>query len=74
MHGRGERRVQDFHGYARRKETTQKTEAKMGGWDQNGSLGNWMGVWSGFNWLCTQIIFKHVSTYISTLQKMITIS
>jgi hypothetical protein len=21
------------------------------GWDENGSWGDWLGVWSGFNWL-----------------------
>jgi hypothetical protein len=33
MHGRGEKIVQDFGGKTERKETTQKTEAWMGGWD-----------------------------------------
>jgi hypothetical protein len=28
---------------ARRKETTWKTKAYMGGWDQNGSKGDWLG-------------------------------
>jgi hypothetical protein len=36
-HGRGEECVQGFDGKARRKETTWKTKALMGGWDQNGS-------------------------------------
>jgi hypothetical protein len=35
-HGRGEKRVQGFGGEARGKETIRKTEAQMGGWDQNG--------------------------------------
>jgi hypothetical protein len=35
-YGRGERNVQDFGGKAQTKETTRKTEAKMGGWDQDG--------------------------------------
>jgi hypothetical protein len=29
--------AQDFGGKARKKETTLKTKAYMGGWDQNGS-------------------------------------
>jgi hypothetical protein len=33
------------------KETTGKIEAQMRGWDQNGSYGDWLGVWSGFSWL-----------------------
>jgi hypothetical protein len=33
----GEESVQGFGGKARRKETTWKTKAKVGGWDQNGS-------------------------------------
>jgi hypothetical protein len=33
----GEKSVQGFGRKARRKETTRKTEALMGGWDQNGS-------------------------------------
>jgi hypothetical protein len=33
----GEECVQGFDGKARRKETTWKTKAYMGGWDQNGS-------------------------------------
>jgi hypothetical protein len=37
MHGRREESVQDFGGKAQRKETTQKTKAKMGRLDQNGS-------------------------------------
>jgi hypothetical protein len=36
-HGRGEKSVQGFGGKARRKETTWKTKAWVGGWDQNGS-------------------------------------
>jgi hypothetical protein len=36
-HGRGEKSVQDFGGRARRKETTEKTKAWVGRWDQNGS-------------------------------------
>jgi hypothetical protein len=36
-HGIGEESVQDFGGKTRRKETTWKTKAWMGGWDQNGS-------------------------------------
>jgi hypothetical protein len=31
------RSVEGFDGIARRKETTRKTEAQMGGWGQNGS-------------------------------------
>jgi hypothetical protein len=27
-----------------------KTEAKVGGWDQNGSYGDWLGVYSGSSW------------------------
>jgi hypothetical protein len=23
----------------------------MGGWDKNGSCGDWLGGWNGFNWL-----------------------
>jgi hypothetical protein len=34
-----ERKVQGF----RRKETTWKTNAQMGGWEQNGTLGDWLG-------------------------------
>jgi hypothetical protein len=33
MHGRGKKNLQGFSGKAQRKETTQKTEALMGGWD-----------------------------------------
>jgi hypothetical protein len=33
---RGEESVQGFSGKARRKETTWKTKAQMGEWDQNG--------------------------------------
>jgi hypothetical protein len=33
--GLGEKSVQGLGGKARRKETTRKTEAEMGGWDQN---------------------------------------
>jgi hypothetical protein len=36
-YGRGEECVQGFDVKARRKDTTWKTKAKMGGWDQNGS-------------------------------------
>jgi hypothetical protein len=36
-HGRGEKSVQGFGGKARRKETTGKTKAWVGRWDQNGS-------------------------------------
>jgi hypothetical protein len=37
MHGRGEECVQGFDWKARRKETTLKTKAWIGGWNQNGS-------------------------------------
>jgi hypothetical protein len=52
--GREEKIVQDFGGKTRREEAVRKTEAYMGGWDQNGSY--WLGrlagsVWRGFNWL-----------------------
>jgi hypothetical protein len=48
-HGRGEKRVQGFGGEARRKETTCKTKALMGGWAQKGPWGDWLGGgWSGF--------------------------
>jgi hypothetical protein len=33
-HGRGEKSVQGFGGKARRKETTWKTKAQVGRWDQ----------------------------------------
>jgi hypothetical protein len=36
-HGRGEKSIQGFGGRARRKETTWKTKAYVGGWDENGS-------------------------------------
>jgi hypothetical protein len=36
-HGRGEKSVQGFGGKARRKETTGKTKAYVGIWNQNGS-------------------------------------
>jgi hypothetical protein len=40
----GERKsVQSFGGKARGKETTWKTKALMGGWDQDGSYGDWLG-------------------------------
>jgi hypothetical protein len=42
--GTGEKSVQGFGGKARRKETTGKIKAQMGGWDQNGSYGDWLGV------------------------------
>jgi hypothetical protein len=42
-HGRGEKSVQGFGGKAQRKETIWKTEAYVGGWDQNGSSGDWLG-------------------------------
>jgi hypothetical protein len=35
-HGRGQKSVQGFGGKARRKETTLKTKAWVGRWDQNG--------------------------------------
>jgi hypothetical protein len=38
----GEKSVQDFGGKVRRRETTRKTEALMGFWDQNGSSGDWL--------------------------------
>jgi hypothetical protein len=44
----GEESVQGFDGKPRRKESTQKTKAWIGGWNQNGFTG---GVWSGFMWL-----------------------
>jgi hypothetical protein len=34
------REVQGFYGEAGRKESTRKTEAWVGGWDQNGSCGD----------------------------------
>jgi hypothetical protein len=37
-----------FGGKARRKETTWKTKALMGGWDQNGSWGDWL---EGVEWI-----------------------
>jgi hypothetical protein len=37
-HGRGEKSVQSFGG----KETTWKTKALMGGWDQDVSYGDWL--------------------------------
>jgi hypothetical protein len=37
--GRGEKRVQDFVGKARRQETARKTEDLMGGWDLEWNLG-----------------------------------
>jgi hypothetical protein len=37
MLGKGEKSVQDFGGKAHGKETTLKTKAWMGVWDQNGS-------------------------------------
>jgi hypothetical protein len=37
MYGRGEECVQGFDRKAERKETTLKTKAWMGGWNQNGS-------------------------------------
>jgi hypothetical protein len=50
MHGRGEKIIQGFGGKARTKETTQKTKVYVGGWDQNGSYGDWLvGVWIGFD-------------------------
>jgi hypothetical protein len=39
----GEECVQGFDGEARRKETTWKTKAYMGGWDHNGSYGDRLG-------------------------------
>lgn len=39
--GRGEKSVQD--GKARSKGPTLKTEAKMRGWDEYGSQGDWFG-------------------------------
>jgi hypothetical protein len=51
MHESGEKTVQGFGKKARRKETTWKIRAQMGGCDQNGSWGEWLGVWSEFNWL-----------------------
>jgi hypothetical protein len=41
---RGEARsVKGFGGKAGRKETIFKTEPWIGGWDQNGSWGDWLG-------------------------------
>jgi hypothetical protein len=37
-----EESVPGFGGIARRKDSPRKTEAQMGGWDQNGSLGEWL--------------------------------
>jgi hypothetical protein len=48
MHTRGEKSVQGLGGKARKKEITWKTKAKMGGWDQNGSWGDWLG---GHGWI-----------------------
>jgi hypothetical protein len=42
-HGRGEKSVQCFGGKARRKDTTGKTKAWVGRWDQNESWGDWLG-------------------------------
>jgi hypothetical protein len=39
----GEECVQGFDEKAIRTETTWKTKAYMGGWDQNGSQGDWLG-------------------------------
>jgi hypothetical protein len=36
-HGRGEENVEVFGGKSGRKETTQKTETWMAGWDKSGS-------------------------------------
>jgi hypothetical protein len=43
MRGKVEKSLQGFGGKAQRKEVTRKTKAWMGGWDQNGSHGNWIG-------------------------------
>jgi hypothetical protein len=37
-HGREEKSVQNVGGKTRRKETTRKTEAQIGEWNQNGRL------------------------------------
>jgi hypothetical protein len=42
MHGREKKSVQDFGGKSQRRETTQKTEALTGGWNQNGSSRDWL--------------------------------
>jgi hypothetical protein len=45
-HGRGDASVHGFGGKARRKEITWKIKGR---WDQNGSQGDWLEVWSGLN-------------------------
>jgi hypothetical protein len=42
-----ERSVQGFGGKTRRKETTRRTEALIGGWDKNVSWRDWLG---GVEW------------------------
>jgi hypothetical protein len=42
-HGRGQKCVEGFGRKATSKETTRKIKAYMRGWDQNGSLGDWLG-------------------------------
>jgi hypothetical protein len=41
---RDERKVHGFSGKAQRKETTRKTDVWVGGWDHDGSWGDWLGV------------------------------
>jgi hypothetical protein len=49
---RRDKSVQGFGEKARRKETSWKTEALMGGWDQNISWETgWRGGWIGFSWI-----------------------
>jgi hypothetical protein len=47
----GEEIIQGLGGKFRRKETTGKTVAEMGGRVQNGSWRDSLGGWSGFSWL-----------------------
>jgi hypothetical protein len=41
--GRGEENVQGFRGKAQRKKFICKTKAYIGGWDENGPWGDWLG-------------------------------
>jgi hypothetical protein len=50
MHGRGQKSVQDFGGKARSKDRTRNSEAYIGGWDQNGPYGDWLGG-GGVEWI-----------------------
>jgi hypothetical protein len=46
------RSVQCCGGKVQEEEVIRMSEAQMGGWDENGSYGNWLEwVWSGFSWL-----------------------